>query len=237
MSNDQVKFFPADFTLEFEGSAIPLRGLLSESGITRVVPVAGLPNNWKNAYGKPCKVSLDKLQVEGVLIQHFDSGGACSLIHFTNLDDSQRSWIQRLVVSGGVFPGWQRKLPRISVETKDSELPMPSLCTVRFAGSEIYVEVLNFTLTGLRIKAVGSQMAEARVGMRIQMDLITNRGGTITNFSVEIMNISVHDWVGGEQDSPLRYFGLKITDMSAEGKKTYKELIRDYCLAVKKTQP
>jgi hypothetical protein len=120
------------------------------------------------------------------------------------------------------------------VEGADADLPLPSLCTLRFASQEVYVEVINFTLGGLGIKSMGSQLAEARVGTQLQLELITTRGDTISNVWAQIMNISVHDRTGKLGDTTLRYLGLKITEMGPEGKRTYKELIRDYCLAVQK---
>ncbi len=237
--SEGIKFFPADFILHFQGKEIPLRGLLSELGITRVTAVESNPPDWKDSFGKEYDIQLGSLTVKGLLVQHFDTGGACVLVRFPNLTEEDRNKIRRLVEAKGVFPGWQRKLPRISVEDTDSELPLPSLCTVRFAGQEVFVEVMNFTLGGLGIKSMGSQLAPARVGMQLQFDLITNRGEIIANSTAEIMNVSVHDLPGVEgkgASSAIRYLGLKIREMSLDGKTAYKNLIRDYCLAVQKNQ-
>jgi len=210
VTHNNVKFFPADFSVAFQGKQIPLRGLLSELGITRVVAIENLPSDWKNIFGKTSTITLDQFKVPGVMVQHFDAGGACTLVRFFELGSEQRDHIRKLIDSGGVLPGWQRKLPRIPVESEDPDLPLPSLCTLRFAGQEVYVEVKNFTLGGLGVKAMGTQLADARVGTQLQLDLITTRGDTISNFSAEIMNISVHDRALEIGDtSTLRFFGLR----------------------------
>jgi hypothetical protein len=231
----QPKFFQTSFEVEFRGEKLSLRGLVSPSGITKIFLSQGLPASWKEALGATVTVRLDPVNITGVLLQQFVEHGTFYEIKFRDLADSVLEYLERRMTSEGMNPGWQRKYPRIPVKGyEDPELPVPNLCMVRFVGQEIFVNVMNFTLGGIRIETLGDSLGEIRVGSTLHFDLITSTGEILANLSAEVRNIAVHDHHTAAGTTLTRSFGLRFTDMDPGNEKKYRNIIREYCVILQK---
>jgi hypothetical protein len=113
----------------------------------------------------------------------------------------------------------------------DPNLPVPSICMVHFLGKEVFVNVVNFTLGGLRFETTADELKELRVGSTVQFDLGTSTGGVMPNLTGEIRNVAEQELQGGLK---TRAFGLRIINWDPVNERKYKELIKDYCLAMQK---
>lgn len=229
------KFFQTSFAIEFHGNTLNLRGLVSPTGVTKIFLSNGLPDFWKKAIGETVTVHLEKMKLKGVLLQQYVEHGTFYEIKFRDLAEPLQAYLEHRLLNEGVSPGWKRKFPRIPVKGyEDPELPVPNLCMVRFVGQELFVNVMNFTLGGLRIETLGDALAEIRVGSQLHFDLITSTGEILANLSAEVRNIAVHDHPGAEGPSLTRSFGLKFLEMDPVNERKYRTLIRDYCIILQK---
>lgn len=227
------KFFQAEVQMEFEGATIEARGMVSERGVTRMFLTSGLPPEFK--FERPVSVKIDFLSCKGLLIRQTIEHGAFYEIQFLDLKDAQRDYIRQRMETDGISPGWQRKFPRIPVTAmNDPNLPVPNLCMVRFAGQEVFLNVMNFTLGGLRIETMGDALSGLRVGAHIQFDLMTTTGELLHNMTAEVRNISMNEQMGKEGKIVTRSFGLRLVDLDPVIERRYKSLIKDYCLALQK---
>lgn len=229
----QAKFFSSSFEIEFKSQKITLKGLISDQGITKIFFPAEALEEWRHNVGQEVTVRMESLKVTGILTQQFVEHGTFYEIRFRSIDENQKHFIRQRVGSEGVSPGWQRQFPRINVDggVRDPDLPVPNLCMVRFAGKEYFVNVLNFTLGGLRIETIGDSLKEIRVGAVIHFDLVTNTGVILANLSGEVRNMSTHEHEG---KGVTRSFGIRFVNMDPVNERKYRELIKDYCLELQK---
>lgn len=235
MDPNQPKFVASGFEIESDGNTLELKGLVSPTGITKIYLQTGLPPEWKAALGKTVNVRFGNITVPGVFIHQQIEHGIIYEIKFGELEEAFRKYIEARIEAEGVAPGWKRKYPRIPVKGYDDpELPVPNLCMVRFVGQEIFVNVMNFTIGGLRIETLGDNLAELRVGSVLHFDLITSTSDIFANLSGEVRNIAVHDANTPEGRSLTRSFGLRFIDMDPVNEKKYRNLIRVYCEVLKK---
>ncbi|MGZ3706983.1 MAG: PilZ domain-containing protein [Bdellovibrionota bacterium] len=231
----QPKFFQTAFDIECDGATLNLRGLVSPAGITKIYLTSGLPDFWKLRIGNDVNVRLGTAEIPGVLLQQYVEHGTFYEIKFRELSLPVLGYLEQRMKAEGVSPGWQRKYPRIPVKGfEDPELPVPNLCMVRFVGQEIFVNVMNFTLGGLRIETLGDSLGELRVGAVLHFDLITSTGDILANLSGEVRNIAVHDHRTPEGSSLTRSFGMRFVDMDPVNERKYRTLIRDYCMILQK---
>ena len=157
-------FFNSAFDLHYEGMSLNLRGLISLTGITRIFVSVGIPDSWVQALGKIVIVKVEGVEIEGALLQQMVEHGSFYEVKFVNLSDQVKTYLETRLQRESVHPGWQRKFPRISVNGyEDPDLPVPNLCMVRFVGQEIFVNVINFTLGGIRIETLGDEIGRAHV--------------------------------------------------------------------------
>ena len=105
---------------------------------------------------------------------------------------------------------------------------------VRFVGQEIFVNVLNFTLGGIRIETIGDHLGEIRVGAVLSFDLLTSTGEIMANLTAEVRNIAAHESNEDGSRRVSRSFGLRFTNMDPVNERKYRTLIRDYCLVLQK---
>lgn len=228
----KAKFYQASFEIETGGQTLALRGLVSEHGITKIFQ-AQMPPFWEAQVGRTLTLSLDRMLISAVLVRQFVEHGSFYELRFRGLDEAHRNYIRQRVAAEGISPGWQRQFPRIPVNGAiDPNLPVPSLCMVHFLGKEVFVNVINFTLGGLRVETVGDELKELRVGSVIQFDLGTSTGGVMPNMTGEIRNVAEQEQSEGRK---TRAFGLRIVNWDPVNERKYKELIKDYCLAMQKT--
>lgn len=229
------KFFQTSFDIEHGGEILSLRGLVSTTGVTKIFLTAGLPPYWKNILGTTVNVRLEKFELKGVLLQQLVEHGTFFEIKFRELSDPMRSYIEQRLQADGISPGWKRQFPRIPVKGMDDpELPMPNVCMVRFVGQEIFVNVMNFTLGGIRIETLGDSLGELRVGSVLHFDLITTTGEIMANLSAEVRNIAVHDHKNADGPALTRSFGLRFVNLDPVNERKYRQLIRDYCTVLQK---
>ncbi|RYZ96781.1 MAG: PilZ domain-containing protein [Proteobacteria bacterium] len=231
----QPKFYEAAFDITYQGNSFTMRGLVSESGITKIYLSAGLPDAWRERVGNPLKVKLDMFEIGAVLLQQQVSNGTFFEVRFQELPEPARQYIRRRIEAEGVSPGWKRDFPRIPVtRVVDPELPVPNLCMVRFVGQEIFVNVLNFTLGGIRIETLGDHLGELRVGSLLSFDLLTSNGEIMANLSAEVRNIATHEGSADGELQTTRSFGLRFQGMDSSNERKYRTLIRDYCTVLNK---
>jgi hypothetical protein len=232
----RAKFYQASFELVHDGEVLSLRGLVSEQGVTKIFLTHGLPEYWRGLAGREVAVRLDSLGLKGVLLQQFVEHGTYYEIRFRGLLEPHRQYLRQRIQSEGISPGWQRQYPRIPVAGgADPELPVPNLCMVRFVGQEVFVNVVNFTLGGVRIETIGDNLSELRVGATLSFDLITTTGEIFANLNGEVRNFAIHENVGAEGVKTVtRSFGLRFKNLDPVNERKYRALIREYCLKLQK---
>lgn len=229
------KFFQTAFEVEKNGLVLTLQGLVSVSGITKIHLTKPLPTFWQSVMGESVTVTIENMHIKGVMLQQLVEHGSFLEIKFRELAPASKAHLEQRIQSDGIRPGWQRKYPRIPVKgAEDPELPMPNLGMVRFVGQEVFVNVVNFTLGGIRIETLGDSLAELRVGAQLHFDLVVSTGDILTNLNAEVRNISTHDNVVGGTRSLTRSFGLRFINLDPVNERKYRALIKDYCLILKK---
>lgn len=231
----KAKFFQSSFEIEFQGQKLEMRGLVSEWGVTKIFLPGGLPDFWRDAMGQAIIARIDGISFSAVLLRHTVEHGIYYELRFPNIDENQKAFLRQRVAAEGISPGWKREFPRIPVTLgEDPELPVPNLCIVHFLGKDIFVNVMNFTLGGLRIETIGDNLSELRVGALLQFDLLTSTGAILADLSAEVRNISLHEHEEGARKNITRSFGLRIKNMDPVNDRKYRDLIRDYCLVLQK---
>ncbi len=235
MDPNQPKFVASSFMMEHDGNTLELKGLISPAGITKIHLSSDLPPPWRAALGKKVSVRFDSVVLPGTFLHQQIEHGVFYEIKFSDLDEHLLKYLEQRIRADGISPGWKRKYPRIPVKGYDDpELPVPNLCMVRFVGQEIFVNVMNFTIGGLRIETLGDNLAELRVGSVLHFDLITSTSDIFADRSGEVRNIAVHDSNTPEGRSLTRSFGIRFIDMDPVNEKKYRNLIRAYCEVLKK---
>jgi hypothetical protein len=230
----KAKFYQANFEIESGGHSLSLKGLVSESGVTKIFQ-ANMPAFWDNQVGRTITLRLDRMVIEAVWLKQFVEHGSFYELRFRGLEEAHRNYIRQRIASEGISPGWQRQFPRIPVnDGQDPSLPVPSLCMVHFLGKEVFVNVVNFTLGGLRIETIDDELKELRVGSVVQFDLGTSSGGVMPNLTGEIRNVAEQERTEEGGTKKTRAFGLRIINWDPVNERKYKELIKDYCLAMQK---
>jgi len=216
MDPNQPKFVATAFEIEHGGNTLELKGLVSPTGITKIYLQSGLAPLWKALLGSVVNVRLGSVQIPGTFLHQQVEHGVIFEIKFGNLEKPIHKYLEQRILAEGISPGWQRKYPRIPVKGYDDpELPVPNLCMVRFVGQEIFVNVMNFTIGGLRIETLGDSLAELRVGSVLHFDLITSTSDIFANLSGEVRNIAVHDSNTLEGRSVTRSFVLRFIEMDS----------------------
>jgi hypothetical protein len=226
----KAKFYQAGFEIESGGESLSLKGLVSEQGITKIA-ISKLPPFWEGKIGQAVTVRIDRVSFKAAFLKQFVEHGSFYELRFLELQEPHRNYVRQRIAAEGISPGWQREFPRIPVGSPDPGLPAPSLCLVRFHGKEVFVNVVNFTLGGLRIESAGDDLAELRVGSVIHFDLATSAGVVMPGMSGEVRNLAEQP---GKEGGKARTFGLKLVNLDAANAQKYKALIKDYCLAVQK---
>ncbi len=231
--NNKVKFFKSEFKIEHLEHVFELTGLVSEYGVTKLHVVSRPPPFIDSAFGHAVKLVIGSHAIDCVLVKHSTVQGTSYDVRFINLDDEQKQFLYLRLEQEGVLPGWVRKYPRISVkQALSKDLPSLNFCVLRFLGAENFTSALNFTLDGIRVEAIGEQMADARVGAAVHLDLMTNTGQTMENFPGEIRNFSVHHVIEDGKRKVSRSIGIKLGLLELEQKRQYGMLIRDHCQAL-----
>lgn len=234
MDPTQPKFVATSFVIEHKGNTLELKGLVTVTGITKIFLPSGLPSEWKDILGQVVNVRIGNAVIQGNVIHQQVEHGIVYEIKFENLDEPTKKYIEQRMEAEGISPGWKRKFPRIPVKGYDDpDLPVPNLCMVRFVGQEIFVNVVNFTLGGIRIETLGDSLQEIRVGSVLHFDLITSNSEIFANLSGEVRNIAVHDRNTEEGRLVTRSFGLSFVNMDPVNEKKYRHLIRTYCEMLK----
>ncbi len=234
MDPSQPKFVAATVTLLHESKSLEVKGLVSSTGITKI-NISSISPEWKAALGRNVFVQLENITLTGNFFEQQVEHGVFYEVKFDELESPIRLYIEQRILSEGVSPGWKRKYPRIPVKGYDDpELPVPNLCMVRFVGQEIFVNVMNFTIGGLRIETLGDQLSEIRVGSVLHFDLITTSSEIFANLAAEVRNIAVHERDTPDGKTVTRAFGLSFQTMDPVNERKYRQLIRVYCEMLKK---
>lgn len=228
----KAKFYHASIEIEKDGYSLSVKGLVSPSGATKIHFPTSADPFWLTQVGQVVQVQIDGFWLKAVLLQQFIEHGSFYELRFKDLIQPLRDYFWQRISSEGISPGWQRKFPRIPVGNNlDPDLPIPNLCIVRFVGKEIFVNVVNFTLGGIRVQTLTDVLAEVRVGTVLHFDLMASNGLLMPDLSAEIKNLSAHE---GENGAVTRSFGLEFREMDPVNEKKYKDLIKEYCLVLQK---
>lgn len=234
MDPSQPKFVATEFEIAHKGNTLGLKGLVTTTGVTKIFLPNGLPPEWKEILGAVVNVRVGNALLKGTFNHQQVEHGIVYEIKFDDLDEPTRKYIEQRMEAEGISPGWKRKYPRIPVKGYDDpELPVPNLCMVRFVGQEIFVNVVNFTLGGIRIETLGDNLQELRVGANLHFDLITSNSEIFANLTGEVRNIAVHDRNTPEGRTVTRSFGLSFVNMDPVNERKYRNLIRVYCEMLK----
>lgn len=232
--SSSAKFFQSDFEIEFADLKADLRGLVSETGITKIAIPKNSEKVLELALGAQVNVYIGVLYLQGIFLQQTIENSTYYEVRFVNMKDPQRDYLKQRIEVSGRFPGWQRRYPRIPVQEDESDLPVANLCHIRHGGQEIFVNVINFTLGGIRVETFGDNLSELKVKTEINFDLLTNTGNVINNFTGEIRNISQHERLGKDGKIITRSFGIKLLSLHPENEKKYRALIREHCQGLMK---
>lgn len=235
MDPNKAKFYLAVFEIRHMGHSLELRGLISPSGITKVhFPLKADPI-WATLVGNKVDVVVDGYSISGFLAKQSVEHGNFHEIRFREMPEAVSIYLAHKIASEGVDPGWKRKFPRIPiVEGDEDDLPVPNLCVVRFIGQEVFVNVMNFTLGGIRIRTLTNVLSELRVGSIVHFDLIATNGAVLPNVCGEVKNIAIHQSEEVGSSDITRSFGLEFKDLDPVNERRYKDLIKDYCLTLQK---
>jgi hypothetical protein len=234
MDPSQPKFYEASFVVSYAGHRVSLRGYISETGITKVIFSTSTPEIWNELLGLNVHIHLEGQELDAILTRQTVTDGSFFEFLFFEIRPSQAEFIRKRIREAGVLPDWKRSYPRIPASTGDPELPVASLCLVRYKGHEHFVGVENFTLGGLRLEAAPKALEGVKVKTALQFDLLISTGEIIGNLLGEVKNIKEKDVERLGQKVRMRTFGIHFFDMSPENKLKYRNLIRDYCLVAKK---
>jgi hypothetical protein len=237
IETNKAKFLSASFRLICQGTTFDLRGLISEWGVTRVYVETRPPPYIETAIGHLCTIELGRLTMKGRLSRHFSEGASFFEIRFEKMDEPQLTFLQNLMETEGIHPGWIRRYPRIPVkQAEDQKLLVITLCLIRFLGEEIFAPVQNFSLGGMGIELEGADMfRDARVGKVVNLDLMTNQGEVLKNITAEVRNVSlIESVVDGKITITKRWIGLRFQNIELEQKTRFHGLIRDLCSELKR---
>lgn len=228
------RFVAAKLRIEFNGQSTEVDAHVSTMGATRIFFQNTLPPFLSASFGKEISIIYKNHSCTGLLIQQNVDHGIYYDIKFLKIPAEANDQIQKDIDAEGSTPSWIRKHPRITVESMETELPVPSLCTVYFLGQPHFVNVLNFTLGGIRVETVSDELEGLRVGAKVQFDLIATNGMVFNNMSGVVRNISTRIEQRESGAITCRSFGLQLVDMHPINEKNYKQLIKEYCLMVQK---
>ncbi|HEY8278338.1 MAG TPA: PilZ domain-containing protein [Bdellovibrionota bacterium] len=228
---NKAKFLSTGFQLESEGHTFDLKGLASDSGITKVQVVSRPPPHIDEVFGKKVTVHLGRLSLKATIVRHYAESGSFFEIRFEDVQESQKAFLRQLTESEGVHPGWARKYPRIPVkDSGETGLPVVNLCLMRFLGHEYFVPVVNFSLGGVRIEIEGEDvLKEVRVGKVVHFDLLTNSGDVLPSFTGEVRNITVKETLENGTKVVSKSFGISFQPIKGTLRDRFYELIRGFC--------
>jgi hypothetical protein len=231
------KFLQKTFLIRHNDTAMSLSGLLSTNGITRIyskdVDEAKI---LAMLVGKLIQVRLGDHDLQGVLERQFSESGAFFEVRFVNLAPTALAEIQANVNASGGAPGWHRNHPRVPVELAlQSNLVVPSLCIIKTGKGEHYLNVVNFTLGGVRLETMNDVLSEVKVGEKLAFDLLTSLGEFISGLEGEVRNIGTHHLRDKSVMDVKRSFGIKLGQMSYQNDKKYKAIIKNLCESLKKS--
>lgn len=229
------KFLRTKLKITYDGLAMDIDGFVSDSGATRLFMEGSIPFYLVDALGKEISVRICGVECKAILVLETLRNGAFYGIKFISIPDHDRDHLKNEIESKGEIPAWNRKYPRIQVDEAQSDLPVPNLGLVfGDRGREDFVNVVNFSIEGIRFETYGDLLVNFRVGHQFNFDLMTNRGELLKGFRGEVLNLFESGKVSAPGVPVRRAIGVKFVSVLPESEKKYIELIRDYCLAFKK---
>lgn len=229
------KFLRTKLKITYDGLAMDIDGFVTDSGATRLFMEESIPFYLVDALGKEITVKVAGIECRAILVLETLRNGAFYGIKFVEIAESDRASLKNEIDMKGEVPPWTRKYPRIQVDEAQTDLPVPNLgVIVGSNGKEDFVNVVNFSLEGIRFETYGELLSGFRVGHQFNFDLITNRGEFLKGFRAEVLNLFESGKVSAPGAPVRRAIGVKFLSVPAESEKKYIELIRDYCLAFKK---
>jgi hypothetical protein len=173
--------------------------------------------------------------IEGVFLQQIVEEGVYYEVRFRKLTESNRDFLRGRLLEDGRAPSWNRQFPRIPIlREADPTLATPGLCMVRGKGNDVVLNVMNFTLNGLRLELKADHLPDVRVGMPLTMDLLISNGEILTNLLGEARNIALYESVGADEASKVRSLGVRLLNLDPYTEKKYREMIRAYVLGLQK---
>jgi PilZ domain len=228
---NKARFLSVAFELELDGLVFGMRGLISTLGATQIRVDADVADGVGLALGRLATIRIGSVSVKGVLTRLFTREGVTYEVRFRNVEGEQLEFLEKLIAAEGVQPGWIRRYPRIPVKQAEAaDLPVFTLCMLRFGQEEVVAPVLNFSLGGLRFEIAGDDSLRGlQVGSTVQFDLMDNTGSMLPGFSGEVRNLAVTEAVQGDAKEVVRTVGISFIAMNPGMRKKYLGLIREFC--------
>lgn len=217
--------------LRVDGKDFRVQALVSVYGAKYVYEEDDLPSALRDRIGSEIEVIYKNIPTKARFVREvLPIGTTVYSLRFLSTSTVLRKQIERDLKDSGIPSPWLRSLPRLS--TNVDNLPVPSLAIVYYKGQNFFLNVNNFTLGGLQIEYTGIDLRSVSLGDHLEFDLVTNQGDKISDLIAVVTHIASEINIG---DTGLdRYtFGIRFQPMSLLSSSKYKELIKEYCLALK----
>lgn len=231
------KFIQKKFFLQDGDTNVELIGLMSAHGFTRIYSKDDtVAEIMAKIAGKPIDIRIDSFDLNSIIEKQFAEEGSFFEVRFINISPSVLEQLELKVEQEGSEPSWHRLHPRIAISTiATMSMNVPTMCVIKHGGQEHYLNVLNFTVGGLRLETMADILADIKVGHILPFDLVTTSGDSLFNIQGEVRNVGVHSLQDKKATEIRRSFGIKIGRMEPQNLSKYNEMIRRLCEALKRT--
>ncbi len=210
-------------------------GQLSHSGVAKVFYPHQIPTAFRKSVGQTFTVIYSAHTFNGILIEQASSELEKYYdIRFVDLSPSEKEFLHQEIETYGVSPRWTRKYPRIDLAAAEGKCVVPSQCSLRYHEAEFALLIKNFTLGGLRVETILSQIPNIRIGQHVHFDLQLSNNEVLRGFEGEVRNIALQTRNDSGDIHSVQTLGLKVTNPYQAEEAKYKKMIKDYCLYLKK---
>lgn len=222
-------FVSQKITVIASGRELHVQALVSTYGAKYLFEESELPEALRHAADQELEVLYKKVPVRCRLVKETMGAGTVYSLRFLNPSGLLLRQIERDVRESGLPSPWLRALPRLNTTAK--HLPIPALAVLDYQGSTLFLNVKNFTLGGLSLEFSGVELEDAKLGDRLNFDLVTNGGDKISDVSAVITHVAMEK--GEAVDACLMQLGVRFLPMNLLSESKYRNLIREHCLGLR----
>lgn len=222
MSQPQsIRFLATDLEILFPAGPVTAQAWVSNYGASRLMLPMGARENLK--LNEPLGLRFDSFHAQAVIVQQFTQAGLSYGARFLSLPLEQQAYLAERIEKEGVRPSWSRRFPRILVaELANRATPHPQHCLFPWMGQELPLQVINFTVDGIRLLWPG-EPRNLRVGNMVTLTVYTSTGDAITGIEAEIRNFSCLE---DSERGVTTELGIRFMDMRSQKTEAYRNLIR-----------